>query len=451
MDQGLLSISPIDGRYYKKTNSFHKYFSEFACIKYRVIIELEYLKYLSTYKAIKKISPKEKKIFDQIVKNFAVEQALEVKQIENQTHHDVKAVEYWLRKIFHHHKLNQLSPYIHIGLTSDDVNNLVYGLMLKDFKEEVIEKRLNKVILELRQMIVKYKDAPFMARTHSQPAVPTTFGKEIGNFYLRLKKQQKKIHVFKFEGKLNGAVGLYNGLNLIYPRVDWLVFSCKFIFNFDLEPNLVTTQILPYDNWLEFFQIMILINGIFINFCQDFWMYVLLAEIKLKKEDDQVGSSTMPQKLNPIDFENAEGNLQLANSIFQFFETKLTSSRLQRDLTDSTVRRNFGLVLTHSVLGWESLLKGLKKCSLDQSLIKENLNSHWEVLSEAIQLYLRVKGDDKGYEKLKLLTQKKVLSKTDYLKILTVLKLNKNEKFLKLTPENYLGLSKKIINYLLTL
>jgi len=449
MDQGLLSISPIDGRYYKKTSSFRKYFSEFACIKYRIIIELRYLKFLSTYKVIKILSLKEKKLFDQIIDNFAVEQALQIKQIEDKTHHDVKAVEYWLRDFFKRHKLDRLSPYIHIGLTSDDINNLVYGLMLKDFKKEIIEESLNKIISELQQMLVRYKDVPFMARTHSQPAVPTTFGKEIGNFYARLKKQQKKIVDFEFEGKLNGAVGLYNGLNFIYPKVDWLVFSRKFISSFGLIPNLMTTQILPYDNWLEFFQIMVLINGIFINFCQDFWTYILLDEVKLNKVGDSVGSSTMPQKLNPIDFENSEGNLQFANSLFQFFETKLTVSRLQRDLTDSTVRRNFGLVLSHSVLGGESLLKGLKKCSLDQSLVAKNLNNHWEVLAEAIQLYLRVKGDDQAYEKLKSLTQKKVLLKNDYFKILKELGLEKNEKFLKLTPENYLGLSKKIINYLL--
>ncbi len=446
MRQKLFNISPLDGRYASKLSFFKDFFSEFALFKKRIFVEIEYLKRLSSFGAIRKLSQKEIDVLDQIVSNFDLNDALRIKEIEEKINHDIKAVEYFLREKFNRKKLEDLTAFIHLGLTSEDINNLAYGLIFKDFKKNVLEKELEKVLVSLKELADRYKKMPFLARSHGQPAVPTTFGKEIANFVHRLQKQQKRLSVFKFEGKLNGAVGNYNALSLIYRQIDWIKFSRVFIGQLGLVPNFHTTQILPYDNWVEFFQKLILINNIFLGLSRDIWTYIMLEELRLKAGKNQVGSSTMPQKINPIDFENAEGNLEIANSYFQLYERKLPISRLQRDLSDSTVRRTFGVALGHTFLAWNSLQQGLGKIALDEEKIKENLNHHWEVLAEAIQVYLRSTGEVRGYEKIKKITQGKKMTRENYLSLIKELRLDKTEiDFINLSPEKYIGLADKLI------
>jgi len=446
MRQKLLNISPLDGRYASKLSFFKDFFSESALFKKRIFVEIEYLKQLSSFGVIRKLSQKEIVVLDQIVSNFDLNDALRIKEIEEKINHDIKAVEYFLREKFNRKKLEDLTAFIHLGLTSEDINNLAYGLIFKDFKKNVLEKELEKVLVSLKELADRYKKMPFLARSHGQPAVPTTFGKEIANFVHRLQKQQKRLNVFKFEGKLNGAVGNYNALSLIFRQIDWIKFSRVFIGQLGLVPNFNTTQILPYDNWVEFFQKLILINNIFLGLSRDIWTYIMLEELRLIAGKNQVGSSTMPQKVNPIDFENAEGNLEVANSYFQLYERKLPISRLQRDLSDSTVRRTFGVALGHTVLAWNSLQQGLGKIALDEEKIKENLNHHWEVLAEAIQVYLRSTGEVRGYEKIKKITQGKKMTRENYLSLIKELRLDKTEiDFINLSPEKYVGLADKLI------
>jgi len=410
MNQNLTNVSPIDGRYAKSLVSLKEYFSEYAYIKYRVKVEIEYLiKFLQ----IKKTAKKYKKL-QSIEDNFSVDDAQRVKEIEGKIHHDVKAIEYFLREKFKKLGLNKLSSFIHLGI-------------------EIMVKWLNGLIIE-------NKDKVMLARTHGQVAVPTTFGKEIANFNERLLKQQKKLKDFKFEGKLNGAVGNYNALQFVYPKINWQKFSKEFIEDLGLRTNFYTTQILPYDNWLEYFQIIYLINGILLGLAQDMWNYIMLDVLILKKEKNQVGSSTMPQKINPIDFENAEGNIQIANNYFELFQRKLMVSRLQRDLSDSIVKRTFGTAFGHSLLAWKGIVKGLGKISVNEIKTKTELDNHWEVLAEAVQTYLRSVGDEKAYEKLKDLTQGKKIEKKEYLEIISKLGLDKENKFRELTPEKYVGL-----------
>ena len=436
MNQNLTNVSPIDGRYAKSLVSLKEYFSEYAYIKYRVKVEIEYLiKFLQ----IKKTAKKYKKL-QSIEDNFSVDDAQRVKEIEGKIHHDVKAIEYFLREKFKKLGLNKLSSFIHLGLTSEDVNNLAYGLILKEFNRKTVLPEIEIMVKWLNGLIIENKDKVMLARTHGQVAVPTTFGKEIANFNERLLKQQKKLKDFKFEGKLNGAVGNYNALQFVYPKINWQKFSKEFIEDLGLRTNFYTTQILPYDNWLEYFQIIYLINGILLGLAQDMWNYIMLDVLILKKEKNQVGSSTMPQKINPIDFENAEGNIQIANNYFELFQRKLMVSRLQRDLSDSIVKRTFGTAFGHSLLAWKGIVKGLGKISVNEIKTKTELDNHWEVLAEAVQTYLRSVGDEKAYEKLKDLTQGKKIEKKEYLEIISKLGLDKENKFRELTPEKYVGL-----------
>ncbi len=445
MNNSLTNISPIDGRYESSLVDLKKYFSEFALFKSRTQIEIKYLLKLISYEIAPKISNSKKKDLINIAKNFSLDDALEIKTIEKKINHDVKAIEYFLQSQFKKKKLKNLSPFIHLGLTSEDVNNLAYSLLLRDFEKVIVEKEIIKINHSLKGLVEKYKNSPILGRTHGQPAVPTTFGKELSNYLFRLKRQQKKLVNFKFEGKLNGAVGCFNALAFVYPKVDWLKFSKDFILSLGLEPNLNTTQILPYDSLIEFFQITILINGILLNLCQDFWNYTMLGEIKLRKNEDEVGSSTMPQKVNPIDFENAEGNIQIANQYFHLYEQKLVASRLQRDLSDSTVKRTFGTALGHTVLAWRSLVRGLNKIELDKSETLLHLNEHWEVLSEAVQIFLRSKNDQQAYEKVKYLTRGKHMNKNNYLALIKILKLDKEKiNFMELKPEKYIGYASKL-------
>jgi adenylosuccinate lyase len=441
----LLSVSSIDGRYFEKTKILSKYFSEFALIKNRVFVELEFLSFLISQKTIPKCSTYEVEQLVRMGRQFNLNEAKKIKKIENKINHDVKAIELYLRSVFKQKKLNKLSPFIHIGLTSSDINNIAVSLSLKQSNDEIIKLKIKEVLNSVKKISLKYKNNPIIGRTHGQPAVPTTFGKEIANFYYRLKKQQIKLNKFLFEGKLNGAVGSYNALSLIYPKINWVKFSTRFLRKLKLKENLYTTQILPYDNIIEFFQILKNINNVLIGFSIDLWLYYMLGIISLEKGQEQVGSSTMPQKINPIELENAEGNLQTANALFSFYEQKLLYSRLQRDLSDSTIVRTFGTAVAHTIIGWSSILKGLSYLRLNKEKAILELEVHWEVLAEAVQTYLRSKEDDKAYEKVKDMVYGKKINKNDFQKITNLIKDKKDAKiFSKLEPKDYIGLASKL-------
>lgn len=437
------TITPIDGRYARQTQLLVNYFSETALAKYRIMVEVDYLKELSQYKIIN-LTSKELNLINGINEKFNQNEFKKVKEIEEKINHDVKAVEYYLRYKFEKQSLKKIIPFIHFGLTSEDINNLAYALMLKDCQKEIILPRLKNLLDQLKQLIRLTVRSSILARTHGQPAVATTFGKEIANYYYRLQKQFKKLKRFLFEGKCNGAVGNFNAAYLVYPKINWIKFSQDFVEGLGLKPNLYTTQILPYDNWLEYFQIIMLINGIFVDFSINIWQYIMLNILQQRLNIDKVGSSTMPQKINPIDFEGAEGNLQLANSLFEFFQRKLICSRLQRDLSDSSVRRSFGTAIGHTILGWKSIVRGLKKISVNRKFSQDELNNHWEILTEAIQTFLRSTRNQTAYENLQTLTQGKTLTKQLYFTLLKSLHLDKEKKLINLSPEKYIGLAEKL-------
>lgn len=440
------ALSPLDGRYRPRVEPLSRYFSEQALIKYRVQVEIYYLIFLSEKGLAKKISSQERRFLLAVVKKFDTSQAEKVKAIEAKINHDVKAVEYFIREVLEKAGID-LSQFVHFGLTSEDVTNLAHGLMLKEVREEVILPLLDDLIKKLAHLARDYKNAAMVARTHGQPAVPTTMGKELIVFATRLGKERKNLAVLPVEGKLNGAVGNFNAQVLAFPKNDWLQLSSDFIGSLGLVPNLVTTQILPCDSYLKIFQSLKLINLILIGLDQDMWRYLSDNYFVQKVEKNQVGSSTMPQKVNPIDFENSEGNLGLANTLFSFFEEKLAISRLQRDLSDSTVKRNFGAALGHCLLGYQSCLAGLNKISLNQVLLQKDLDKHWEIITEGVQTVLRTEGETQAYEKVKTFAQGKKLTPSKVRKFIQTLKVNQKakRKLLKLSPFNYLGLAPEIV------
>lgn len=432
------ALSPLDGRYFLKLQDLTTYFSEKTLFYYRLFIEIKYLLFLSEKKLIRKIEEKERIFFEEILKNFNEKEFSKVKKIEEKINHDVKAVECYLRGKLEKTSLSDLASFIHFGLTSEDINNLSYSLILKDFKEKKLIEILKKLTEKIRKIAKEFKNVMFIGRTHGQKAIPTTLGKEFLNYYYRLEKQIKKIEVFQLEGKLNGAVGNFNALKFAFPKENWQKLTAEFISQLNLKPNLYTTQILFYDNYLGFFQIIYLINGILIDFSINIWQYIMLEILIQRKKEKEIGSSTMPQKVNPINFEQTEGALGLANAMFNFFIQKLTHSRLQRDLSDSIVRRFFGEALALTILGWQSFFSGLDKIYSNTDLLKKEMGESYEVLAEAIQIVLRLKNDKEGYEKVKKLVRGKKLQKKDYLEILKVLGLDDNQKLKNLAPENYI-------------
>jgi adenylosuccinate lyase len=434
----LMNLSPLDGRYHAQTGSFRAYFSEFAYIKYRVIVEIRFLQQLSTWDVL----PVKLTHLKSIADGFSVKDAKKVKEIEKITKHDVKAIEYFLRKKI---KQKGILPFIHFGLTSEDVNNISYSLMISDAKKTIVDPAIVDVLSKIKAIARINKKSVMLARTHGQPAVPTTFGKELAVYSSRLNKTYKRIKKYTFEGKLNGAVGNYNALFFAYPEIDWIRFSREFIRSFGLEPNIVTTQILPADTFIEYGLTMYQVNSILIGFCQDMWNYISRGLVKQKKIGRQVGSSTMPQKINPVLFENAEGNLQIANSYFELFARKFSVSRLQRDLSDSTVKRSIGTALAYSCLAWKAIGNGLADISFDKDFAMDELSGHWEVLAEAMQIFFKMQGDDKGYEKAKSLMMGKTVDRKTYREIV-----KKYPPLANLTPSTYIGLAIKIAELALT-
>lgn len=435
----LFSLSAVDGRYLSLTAPLAHICSEGALINNRVRVEVLYLLALSDQKIIRKFTVTEKKLLASLLK-LTPQQILKIKKIEDKTHHDVKAVEYFLREQVKNSSLNDISSYIHFGLTSEDINNLAYRIMINESIEQIISPALIKLTTTLTELANKHQAQPMLARTHGQPAIPTTFGKEIAVFINRLLPLIKQVKEHKLEGKLNGAVGGYQALVLAYPKVNWLKFSQNFVKSLGFKFLPISTQINPQDDLVELFQKLQHLNQILIGLSQDLWRYISDDWLKQKNKKGQVGSSTMPQKINPIEFENSEGNLKLANGLFTIFIQNFPISRLQRDLSDSTIYRNIGTALGHCLLAYKSLNRGLSNISVNQKQMEIDLNANWNILAEAAQTIARKNGDDKAYEKLSTFSKDKKITKEDWIKIATEI----DPSLAQLSPQNYLGLSQKL-------
>lgn len=439
----LTAISPLDGRYRQKLENIALYFSEYALIKYRVIAELRYYQFFLTNILHKKISSKH---IDRFIDAFDEGEALRVKEIETKTNHDVKAIEYYVREFLKKEKLGY-EEYVHFALTSDDVNAIAYGLMLQDVREKIVLPHLKNLIITIAMMAKKYTDVPMLARTHGQPAVPTTVGKELINFAIRITKETNMLEKIQIEAKVTGAVGNYNAHVVGFPKVNWIKMGDEFIISLGLTPNHFTTQILPADSEVNMFVHLELINTICIGLTQDMWRYISDGYFVQVLKNNEVGSSTMPQKVNPIDFENAEGNFGLANALLKYFIEKLPISRLQRDLSDSTVKRSVGTAIGYSVLGYASCLKGFTKVSVDKKKIQEELLSHWEIVTEGIQIVLRTTGDTEAYEKVKAFVRGKHITHEDILQFIESLSISSTVKkqLTAITPLTYIGLSRALV------
>jgi adenylosuccinate lyase len=446
MFNSLTALSPLDGRYRYKVEDVSEYFSEYNLIRCRLITELSYFEFFRREVLDKPLTKKEKSKLSTITDNFNPKEAQKIKLIEKETRHDVKAVEYYLKECFIKIGLD-FSQYLHFGLTSEDTNSIAYGILLSEAKQYLIIPDIELVISKICELAEKYQKIPMMGRTHGQAAVPTTIGKELVVFADRINKEKLFLQDLKIDSKLNGAIGNYNALQISFPKIDWTDFSFKYIKSLGLEPNLVTTQILPSDSYCRLFQIMSLINTIIIGFTQDMWRYVSDGYFVQKVIDNEIGSSTMPQKVNPIDFENSEGNLGLANTLFAYFCAKLPISRLQRDLSDSTVKRNFGIAFGYSILGYRSLIEGLNRISPNQARIYKELDNNWACITEAIQIVLRTLGDNSAYEKVKDFSRGKSITGKDiqdFIRSLSV-KQNIKKQLLGIKPDNYIGLAPQIV------
>ena len=405
----LTAVSPVDGRYGARTEDLRAVFSEFGLIRYRVWVEAAWLKALAAHDGIPEVPPLSghaANVLDGIVDGFNEEGARRVKNIERSTNHDVKAVEYFLKeKIAGNGELEAVSEFLHFACTSEDINNLSYALMLRDGRSEVLLPRMDEVIDALRRLAHEHAEQPMLSRTHGQPASPTTLGKEMANVVYRLKRQRDQVAGVALLGKINGAVGNYNAHLCAYPDVDWQAFAQDFVIGLGLEWNPYTIQIEPHDYMAELFHATARFNNVLTDLCRDLWGYISLGYFRQKVVAGEVGSSTMPHKVNPIDFENAEGNLGLANAVFEHLAGKLPVSRWQRDLTDSTVLRNIGMGFAWSSIAYQSAMKGIGKLELNPARLAEDLDANWEVLAEAIQTVMRRYGIEKPYEKLKELTR----------------------------------------------
>jgi len=447
----LLAISPLDGRYAEATSPLREHFSEFAFLRDRVRIELDLLPALSKTGLVRPLSDSESAQLESIVTNFSIADAERILEYERKTRHDVKAIEYFIQSKLQDTSLRDTIPWIHFGLTSEDTNSIGQAIALKESRDKVILPNYQLLITNLSDLDLRYKSTPMLARTHGQFAVPTTLGKEFAVYVARLQKTRDEIAAYKFEAKLTGAVGNFNALQAAAPQVDWVSFSQEFVSSFGLEPNLLTTQILPYDNWVRYFDLIRLTNSILIDFAKDIWRYISDGYLKQAVVAGEVGSSTMPQKVNPIDFENAEGNLGVANSLFAHYAQKLTVSRLQRDLSDSTVRRTFGVALGHSLLAWTNLQRGLGRIAPDEEKLKAELNAHWEVVSEGAQTILRAAGKPDAYESLKEQTRGRVLTEADYKAWCDAVDVDAatREKLKALSPQTYIGLAVELTKRIL--
>ncbi len=443
----LLNISPIDGRYHEKAKEFSNYFSEYALIKYRTIVEIKWLLFLLDKKIIdEKINENEKNDILNIIHNFSLEDAKCVKEIESTTKHDVKAIEYFLQEKLKKNKLERLIPFIHITLTSEDVNNTSYNLMIKDGLNYYLDN-LNNLIIKLDELSDKYKETSMMAHTHGQNASPTTVGKEFKVFSYRLESIIKIINNLKLRSKFSGAVGNYNCHIVAFPDVDWIDITKDFINSLDLEYNPLTTQIESHDILCILLSNIKVLNNIIKDLNSDMWLYISRNYFKEMKKDNEVGSSVMPHKVNPINHENSMANVEISNGLIDALVNNLSISRMQRDLSDSSKLRNLGVIFSHSLISIKETLTGLNKIVVNEEYLKEELDNHYEVLTEAIQTVLRKNKVDNAYELLKELSRGKELNKEELHKFINKLEISNEDKerLLKLTPSNYIGLCKKIV------
>ena len=442
----LNAVSPIDGRYRSKTVSLALFFSEEALIKYRVLIEIEYFIALCEV-PLPQLKEIDKGVFESlrnIYKNFSTQDALWIKETEKTTNHDVKAVEYFIKEAFEKLGLSSYKEFIHFGLTSQDINNTAIPLSTKEAFENIYLPSLIALISKLKELSVEWRDVPMLAKTHGQPASPTRLGKEIGVFVERLEEQMRLLFNIPFAAKFGGATGNYNAHHVAYPQIDWKQFGSNFVEeNLGLHHSFPTTQIEHYDHFAAFFDALKRINTIIIDLDRDIWTYVSMEYFKQKIKAGEIGSSAMPHKVNPIDFENSEGNLGMANAIFEHLSAKLPLSRLQRDLTDSTVLRNIGVPMGHTLIAFESTLKGLNKLLLNEPKFHEDLEKNWAVVAEAIQTILRREGYPNPYEALKGLTRtNETIDKNAIHNFIATLAVSDEikEELMKITPSNFVGI-----------
>jgi len=445
MSSSLMAISPLDGRYTSKLDHLRQTLSEFGLIRFRVLIEIRWLIALIQNDEISELNAFNKKdlpFLESIIDDFNLQDAERVKTIEQTTNHDVKAIEYFIReKILVRPEFNFLIPFIHFACTSEDINNLSYSLMLKEVRENALMPALLEILENLTHKADEYAKIAMLARTHGQTATPTTLGKEFANFAARLDYQCQTLKNQRLLGKFNGAVGNYNAHYAAYPEINWVEFNAKFVESLGLTFNPYTTQIEPHDFIAEFLQCLIRINIILLDLSRDFWTYTSLGYFQQKSSANEVGSSTMPHKINPIDFENAEGNLGIANALADHLAFKLPVSRLQRDLSDSTAMRNIGSIMGYAVLSYQALQKGLNKISANAKFIQTDLAERWEVLAEPIQTVMRRYGIADAYEQLKAFTRGKSITQQSMRQFIDQLKIPESAKkhLLGLTPENYIG------------
>lgn len=450
----LTAVSPVDGRYGDKVSALRTIFSEFGLLKFRVQVEVRWLQKLAACAEIKEVPAFDadaNAFLDQLVANFDVNDAQRIKDIEKTTNHDVKAVEYFLKeKVAAIPALHAVSEFIHFACTSEDINNLSHALMLQTARQDVVLPYWKQIIDAVKGLAHKYRDIPLLSRTHGQPATPSTIGKELANVAYRMDRQFKQLENVEILGKINGAVGNYNAHIVAYPEVDWHQFSEEFVTSLGVTWNPYTTQIEPHDYIAELFDCVARFNTILIDFDRDIWGYIALNHFKQRTIAGEIGSSTMPHKVNPIDFENSEGNLGLSNAVLQHLASKLPLSRWQRDLTDSTVLRNLGVGLGYALIAYQATMKGVSKLEVNEANLANELDHNWEVLAEPIQTVMRRYGIEKPYEKLKELTRGKRVDAAGMQTFIDSLELPEEEKVrLKaMTPGNYIGRATKMVDEL---
>ncbi|MDH4022383.1 MAG: adenylosuccinate lyase, partial [Gammaproteobacteria bacterium] len=441
----LTAISPLDGRYSAKTDSLRDIFSEYGLIRFRVLTEVRWVQFLAEEPGVEglvPLSPAGNQVLNALAESFSPDDARRVKEIERRTNHDVKAVEYLIaERLSNDAELARIRPFLHFACTSEDINNISYALMLRHGRDDLLLPQLRQIVAVLDAMSRSLADTPMLARTHGQPATPTTTGKELANASWRLKRQLQQLRAVEPLAKMNGAVGNYNAHRIAYPDVDWPVVSRRFVESLGLVWNPYTTQIEPHDWIAEYCHCLLRCNVILLDLARDLWGYIAIGYFRQRKVDSEVGSSTMPHKVNPIDFENAEGNLGIANALLAHFAEKLPVSRWQRDLSDSTVLRNLGVAIGHSTLAMQSLLTGLRKLEADAPRMQADLDTSWELLGEAVQTVMRRHGHTDAYEQLKSLTRGTTMTRASLAEFLRTVDLPvaERERLLKLTPAAYTG------------
>ena len=446
----LRALSPADGRYADKVNELRDIFSEYGLIRYRVLVEVRWLQCLADESAIAELGPLSsviKDVLNDIVDEFTADDAERIKAIEAKTNHDVKAVEYFIReKLGNGPETQPLKDFLHFACTSEDINNLAYALMLRQARKDVLLPRMREVRNALRSLAKEHADVPMLSRTHGQTASPTTVGKEFANFVARLERAQQQFSDVVIRGKFNGAVGNYNAHVVAYPDADWPAITSRFIDALGLDQNSHTTQIEPHDWTAEYAHALVRFNTILIDLCRDVWGYISLGYFRQKVAKDEVGSSTMPHKVNPIDFENAEGNLGMSTALLSHFAEKLPISRWQRDLTDSTVQRNFGVAVGYTLIALRSLHRGIGKLELNEAAVAADIDKAWEVLAEAVQTVMRRYGIPEPYEKLKALTRGKAVTRESLAEFIGSLDIPdaERERLLALTPAAYVGIASQL-------